>query len=496
MALAVVAATLFVATPGISGDAGASALKRITRLMVAGHGWGPGIGMGQWGDFGYAAKYHFTYQAILSHYYGTATLASLAVLQRAPNPNVAVAITENVSTTSNVGYDPVVTSPSSFSVASASTTPPTTTTIPTTTVPVATTVPTTTLAPTISTTLVAPTTLPPAVVTTLPVTTTTVTTPGTFIVPAGQAVDLVLEPNGLWNAYLGSSCTAAHANVGVEVPVAQGLVNPTVSPATTSPGSSQAILTLCRHDGVDEPLHGQIQALDHSGYARTVNLVPLQTYLDGVVPAEESASWGTFGGTVGAPQSEAWGFQALEAQAVAARSYTLAYAAAGGWNAYATICDSTQCQAYVGASYETPISNLAVSDTAGLVLASSGTASVISARYSASTGGWTAPGSFPAVRDRGDVCVVPGNALECNPNHTWQRVFSGAAIGKHFRSVGEVMRVRVLSRNGLGNYGGRVLSVLVVGTTGRVSVSGDAFAAALNLRSDWFAIASVTKRRI
>lgn len=269
-----------------------------------------------------------------------------------------------------------------------------------------------------------------------------------------------------------------------------------MSPQTTTATSTPALLTLCRHDGVDEPLYGQVQAYDRSGYERTVNLVPLQTYLDGVVPAEESASWGTLGGTTGSPQGQPWGFQALEAQAVAARSYALAYGASGGWNGYATICDTTTCQAYVGASYESRTSTLAVNDTSDLVLGTTGSQNVVSARYSASTGGWTAPGSFPAVRDRGDSCVVPGNALECNPNHDWRQVFSGAQVVRHFPLVGTLLRVRVTARNGLGNYGGRVLSVLIVGTKGRVTVTGDAFALALNLRSDWFAVASVKKTRI
>ena len=461
--------------------------------------------MGQWGDFGYATKYHFSYQSILQHYYGTALLEPLAIT--ATNPTISVAIVENMNLTSNVGYDPIVTSAAAFTVTSAGSSPVTTTTTPatTTTTPATTTTlpPTTTTTSPVVTTTVVPTTTLPVTTTSITSLTTTITSgttpvpasPGILSVPAGQAVDLALQPNGTWNAYLGATCTSAHQAVAMGAPVALGLVNPTISPATASAGAPPALLTLCRHDGVDEPLPGQIQAYDRLGYERTVNLVPLQTYLDGVVPAEESASWGTFGGTLGAPQGQAWGFQALEAQAIAARSYALAEAAAGGWGGFATICDNTMCQAYVGANYASPVSNLAVSDTSGLVLVTPGApSSVVSARYSASTGGWTAPGSFPAVRDRGDVCVVPGNALECNPNHSWRQSFSGRGIARHFRAVGTVLRIRVQTRNGLGTFGGRVLSVLVVGTKGRVLVSGSAFAAALKLRSDWFAIGGVRKK--
>ena len=313
-------------------------------------------------------------------------------------------------------------------------------------------------------------------------------------IPAGQAVDLSLQPNGTWNAYLGSSCTLARQDVATTSPIAQGLLNPVVSPGAPS-GNASPLLTLCRHDGIDEPVHGQIQAFDRTGYARTLNVLPLQTYLDGVVPAEESASWGSMGTTSNAPQGQAWGFQALEAQAVAARSFVLAYGAAGGWNGYATICDNTLCQAYVGANYEAALSSLAVSATLGQVLVSAGSSAVLSARYSASTGGWTAPGTFPAVRDRGDGCVIPGNALACNPNHTWQQRYSGVRIERRFPSIGLLLRVRVTQRNGLGYLGGRALSVLISGTKGRVRVSGSQFAAAVGLRSDWFAIGGVVRTR-
>jgi hypothetical protein len=50
--------------------------------------------------------------------------------------------------------------------------------------------------------------------------------------------------------------------------------------------------------------------------------VPLEQYVDGVVPNESPAGWGTLGGA--GPQGEPWGFQELEAQAVAVRSYVMA----------------------------------------------------------------------------------------------------------------------------------------------------------------------------
>jgi len=46
-------------------------------LVVAGHGWGHGLGMSQWGAYGYA-QHGFAYNRILAHYYPKTTLAHAA----------------------------------------------------------------------------------------------------------------------------------------------------------------------------------------------------------------------------------------------------------------------------------------------------------------------------------------------------------------------------------------------------------------------------------
>jgi len=63
----------------------------------------------------------------------------------------------------------------------------------------------------------------------------------------------------------------------------------------------------------------------------------------------------------GRPQDHEWGFQALEAQAVATRSYVAAEIVSGGWAPYATACDS-YCQSYPGMVDENPMSNAAESE--------------------------------------------------------------------------------------------------------------------------------------
>ena len=52
----------------------AGSARASTTLVVTGHGWGHGIGMSQWGAYGYA-RHGWKYRRILAHYYPGTTLA-------------------------------------------------------------------------------------------------------------------------------------------------------------------------------------------------------------------------------------------------------------------------------------------------------------------------------------------------------------------------------------------------------------------------------------
>ncbi len=212
-----------------------------------------------------------------------------------------------------------------------------------------------------------------------------------------------------------------------------------------------------------------------AGAAQVWNVLPLDAYVEGVVPRESPASW---------PQA------ALEAQAVAARSYALAVLAATP----GAICDTTSCQVYGGDPTQYPAadsanSNAAVTHTAGQILewgadAPSGSRSsrVALTEYSSSSGGYTAGGAFPPVVDAGD-------ATASNPNHDWtQSVPTSTVQAAYGSAVGTLHTVVVTERNGLGDLGGRVTQMVVSGSAGRITVTGGQFAGALALRSDWFAV--------
>jgi SpoIID/LytB domain protein len=229
-------------------------------------------------------------------------------------------------------------------------------------------------------------------------------------------------------------------------------------------------------------MHGSLTALAISaGQAGTVNTLPLEQYVADVAPAESPSSWATLGGP--GPQAEPWGFQQSEAQTVAARSYVESNPL--GYGGYADTCDQT-CQSYPGMKYETATSILAAQDTAGEVMVTNGTSTVATTEYSSSSGGYSAGAQFPAVVDAGDaVCI---SASVCNTNHNWSVTLSDASIAAAYPAIGSFSSLVVTARNGNGDFGGRVNELSVTGTSGSVSVTGSAFAAALNLKSNWFAL--------
>lgn len=206
-----------------------------------------------------------------------------------------------------------------------------------------------------------------------------------------------------------------------------------------------------------------------SGFTRVVNVVALEGYLKGVVPRESPASWGALG--------DGRGMHALYAQSVAARSYSMSE----NRYSYAKTCDTTSCQVYEGIQrgttlLETTPTNQAVDTTAGEVRRWSNGA-VVRTEFSSSSGGYTAGGAFPAIVDLGDTR---------SPNHNWEVTLSSAQISRAYPSIGTFRELRVLSRNGLGAEGGRVLQLQVIGSSGSVTVTGGEFRTSMGLKSDWF----------
>jgi peptidoglycan hydrolase-like amidase len=134
---------------------------------------------------------------------------------------------------------------------------------------------------------------------------------------------------------------------------------------------------------------------------------------------------------------------------------------------------------YGGYDAEYPASNKAVADTAKQVLLSGGDPAFT--QFGSSSGGWTSAGSvsyLPAQRD-------PYDGWSGNPVHTWSVKLGDDVLERTWPAVGDLRRIAVTDRDGNGDWGGRVSSITLSGTGGKVTVSGDTFRTLLGLRSTW-----------
>jgi stage II sporulation protein D len=233
-------------------------------------------------------------------------------------------------------------------------------------------------------------------------------------------------------------------------------------PLTFSPAAGST-LTIGRR------FRGKIVVDVPSKKLRAINVLPLQQYLYGVVPAEMPSAW--------LPA-------ALEAQAVAARSYALASRQAGApFDVYA----DGRSQAYLGVSAETPAGKQAVDVTAGEVLLYNG--DVADTLFSSSTGGWTqsaadafgSPGRpyLVSVRDPYD---------SISPYHNWGPVpVTAKTLGSALGVVGRIVDATV-KRNASRRVKTLKVTSLSRGSQLTATVGGATVASALALRSSWFSV--------
>jgi stage II sporulation protein D len=178
---------------------------------------------------------------------------------------------------------------------------------------------------------------------------------------------------------------------------------------------------------------GKLRNVAVGGHRATVNVLPIDHYLKGVVPQEVPASW---------PR------HAVRAQAVAARTYAAHERAAHG-----TICDTTSCQVYGGYSAEHPDANAAIRATARRILTYGGKPAFT--QFSASNGGWTAKGPFP---------YQPGKRDPYDDMYrSWSVTYSGNGITRNWPGMGRFVGFEDIQRDGNGPWGGRVLTLDVVG---------------------------------
>lgn len=209
----------------------------------------------------------------------------------------------------------------------------------------------------------------------------------------------------------------------------------------------------------------------------TVNQLQMDHYLKGVVPREMPASWSP---------------AAVRAQAVAARTYA-AYELQHPRAAHYQLCDTTSCQVYGGYDAEDARSNDAITQTAGVVLMYGGAPAFT--QFGSSSGGWTSANQFSYLPAKQD----PYDNWSGNPVRNWTKTVDVATIEKTWTAVGDLRGIRFLTRDGNGDWQGRVWTMELTGVKNgvatKVSVSGDSFRSKLALRSTYFTVGSTLARK-
>ena len=356
----------------------ASPASGATKLVVTGHGWGHGVGMSQWGAYGFA-RHGWSYERILAHYYPGTQLSQtpvsrVRVLLAAARPKAAVACTGTLRVSDATGRTYAL-PPGSYTVRSS------------------------------------------------------------LKLPVGRRRVRIAGKRH------------AHAESVAVVPAERSLRSPLVFDCPSAP------LTW---DG--RAYHGLLLLRSVGPRLSVVNSVDLEDYVRGVVGGE---------------MPHTWGLSALEAQAVAARSYTLATLHP---NRHFDLFDDTRSQVYGGIAYETPQTNFAVQRTSLKVLTWHGRAALTF--FFSTSGGrtadvrevWPQLGDLPYLRSVSDPYDV------ASPHHSWQVVLSAAKLP----GAGAPSVVHAAD--------GRVMSVRI----GDRRLSGAAFRQKLGLQSTWFDVGELS----
>jgi SpoIID/LytB domain protein len=190
-----------------------------------------------------------------------------------------------------------------------------------------------------------------------------------------------------------------------------GIERTFANPATFSPTSGRLHLG-SRH------YRGNLIVTAVDGGVRVVNRLPVDGYVRGVVTNESPSSWGDVGAQA-----------ALEAQAVAARSYALWTVAHGGGKCAGNLCPDTRDQVYEGYDSETPNGRAAVFATGGKVVLSGG--SVAETFFSSSSGGRTAASvdTWGGNLDYLESTPDPADLNPTNPNRAWRLLLTPTELG-------------------------------------------------------------------
>lgn len=209
---------------------------------------------------------------------------------------------------------------------------------------------------------------------------------------------------------------------------------------------------------------GRLEIAVEKGFLRVVNVVPLESYLEGVVAGEMPHTWPA---------------EALSAQAVAARSYALATRVEGKpFDHYA----DERSQVYLGVAGEKSRTTEAVRATAGEVVLYAG--QVATTYYFSTSGGRTASAADVFGFSAPYLVSRPDPWDKASPYHRWGPIVLGARavqskLGLHARVVDAV---------GVATPSGRLRSLRLQTVEGSTTVPAALLRTELGLRSTWVSI--------
>jgi stage II sporulation protein D len=239
-------------------------------------------------------------------------------------------------------------------------------------------------------------------------------------------------------------------------------------------GASTGVLVRGRaqNDVTDGRYRGDLELRPAALGVAAINVAALEDYVRGVVAGEVPTNWPA---------------EALEAQAVAARTYAIATTKDGnGFDQYA----DTRSQHYVGIGGEEPTTNAAVTATNGEIVAYQG--KPIVTYYFSTSGGQTenVENSFLGAEPEPWLVSVDDPYDDTSPRHRWQRQMTLGSAGARLGGLvkGSLLQIRVLRRG----RSPRVVRAQVVGTGGTTNVTGPQLRSKLGLYDTWARFTVIT----
>jgi stage II sporulation protein D len=209
-----------------------------------------------------------------------------------------------------------------------------------------------------------------------------------------------------------------------------------------------------------KPYRGYFELSVQSGQIRLVNLVYMEDYLRGVVPLEIGPT----------PKEQT---EAIKAQAVAARTYSMSHLDQYGIGADYDLTSGVRDQVYGGVEVERELVNDAINATRGYVIVYDG--KMINAYYHSTCGGAT--DDIEDVWDKEPapylVMVNDNDACHISKYFTWEDTFTREQLESRLERylsrergqeihVGELTDIRIVNRT----PGGRVNSIVFESTKG------------------------------